>query len=132
MVRRSVLEQIYREMINIRMRLDDIENNFAKIMSAPTVPMSETNLISLPDHLRKTYLMVISKGQCAAIQISKLTGRCRAVESSYLNQLARMGWLDKHRISKVVYFQVSHTSNTLLQPLKTKLTPINTNKTSTV
>jgi len=129
MVRRSVLEQIYREMINIRVRLDDIETNFAKITSASTVPMSEANLISLPDHLRKTYLIVISKGQCAAAQASNLTGRCRAVESNYLNQLSRMGWLDKRRISKVVYFQASHTSNTSLQPIKTKPTPINTNNT---
>ncbi|MCL2477274.1 hypothetical protein [Candidatus Bathycorpusculum sp.] len=128
MVRRSVLDQIYREMISIRVRLDDIENNFSKFNLAP-LPMTESNLISLPDHLRKTYMIVLSKGKCDAVQVSNLTGRCRAVESNYLNQLSRMGWLDKHRISKVVYFQSSHTPNSPLQPVKTKPELITTHNT---
>jgi hypothetical protein len=37
--------------------------------------------------------------------VSNLTGRSRAVESNYLNQLARMGWLNKRRVSKTVYFR---------------------------
>jgi|GEM_PF-852482 hypothetical protein len=119
MVRRSVLEQIYKEMMSIRVRLDDIENNFSKI-NPPPMPMTESNLISLPDHLRKTYMIVMSKGECDAVQVSNLTGRCRAVESNYLNQLSRMGWLNKRRISKVVYFRSSHTVNSPLQNLKAK------------
>ncbi|MDR0373414.1 MAG: hypothetical protein LBI79_07665 [Nitrososphaerota archaeon] len=96
--------------MSIRVRLDDIENNFSKI-NPPPMPMPESNLISLPDHLRKTYLGVTSKGECDAVQVSNLTGRCRAIESNYLNQLSRMGWLNKRRISKVVYFRPSHTIN---------------------
>ena len=35
-----------------------------------------------------------------------MTGRCRAVESNYLNQLARMGWLNKRRVSKTISFRL--------------------------
>lgn len=64
----------------------------------------ESELLSLPDHLRKTYLAAISQGECNAIQVSNRTGRCRAIESSYLNQLARTGWLTKRRDMKATYF----------------------------
>jgi ArsR family transcriptional regulator, lead/cadmium/zinc/bismuth-responsive transcriptional repressor len=103
LVRRSVLEQIFKEMLYMRRRLDDIENRFSNL-NPPSVHVAESELISLPDHLRRTYVVVASKGQCDAIQVSNLTGRCRAIESNYLNQLSRMGWLKKLRISKEVHF----------------------------
>ena len=105
MVRRSILEQIFKEMMNMRQRLDDIENNFSS-WKPQSVSMPESELITLPDHLRKTYVVVAKKGECDAVQVSNHTGRCRAIESNYLNQLARMGWLDKRRISKVVHFRL--------------------------
>jgi len=103
-VRRSVLESIFREIMNIRQRLDDIENNFSGWKPLP-VEVPESELIGLPDHLRRTYVVVSSKGECNAVQVSNLTGRCRAIESNYLNQLSRMGWLNKRRLSKTVHFR---------------------------
>ena len=105
MVRRSVLESIFREMISIRQRLDDIENNFSGWKPEP-LKVEESELIALPDHLRKTYVVVSSKGECDAVQVSNKTGRCRAIESNYLNQLSRMGWLNKRRVSKTVHFRL--------------------------
>ena len=105
LVRRSVLECIFREMMSIRQRLDDIENNFSGWKPQP-VDVPESELIALPDHLRRTYVIVSSKGECSAVQVSNLTGRCRAIESNYLNQLSRMGWLNKRRISKTVQFRL--------------------------
>ena len=104
MVRRSILEQIFKEMINVRQRLDNIENNFSVWKPQP-IQMPESSLIALPDHLRKTYAVVATKGECDAVQVSNHTGRCRAIESNYLNQLLRMGWLSKRRISKTVNFR---------------------------
>jgi hypothetical protein len=78
--------------------------------------VAESELISLPDHLRKTFVIVASKGECDAVQVSNLTGRCRAIESNYLNQLSRMGWLNKRRISKAVHFRPKNTV-----AIKTKL-----------
>ena len=103
MVRRSIFDQIFKEMQNIRFRLDDIENSLSNRNPKP-LEISESKLISLPDHLRKTYMVVVSKGECNAVHVSNLTGRCRAIESNYLNQLARMGWLSKRRISKAINF----------------------------
>jgi hypothetical protein len=104
MVRRSVLDKIFQEILNIRYRLDDIEKDFSNWSPQP-LEVSDTELLQLPDHLRRTYLTVASRGECDATVVSNLTGRCRAVESNYLNQLARMGWLDKRRISKTINFR---------------------------
>lgn len=104
MVRRSILEQIFKEIMNVRQRLDDIENYYSKWNPQP-IQVSESSLVTLPDHLRKTYVVVATKGECDAIQVSNNTGRCRAIESNYLNQLLRMGWLSKRRISKTVNFR---------------------------
>jgi hypothetical protein len=104
MVRRSIFEQIFREMQNIRFRLDDLEKGMSSWNPEP-LEISESKLFSLPDHLRRTYMVVVSKGECAAVHVSNLTGRCRAIESNYLNQLARMGWLNKRRISKTTHFR---------------------------
>ncbi len=103
-VRRSILDQIFREMMNIRGRLDDIEKNMSNWNPKP-VKVSESDLISLPDHLRQTFLAVAEKGECCATTVSNLTGRCRAIESNYLNQLFRMGWLNKRRVLKAIYFR---------------------------
>jgi predicted transcriptional regulator len=104
MVRRSILDRICRELLSIRCHLDDIEKMFSNWHPQP-LHVSESILFSLPDHLRKTYLVVASRGECSATQVSNVTGRSRANESSYLNQLARMGWLTKRRDSKTLHFR---------------------------
>ncbi|MCW4019425.1 MAG: hypothetical protein NWF00_12230 [Candidatus Bathyarchaeota archaeon] len=104
MVRRSIFNQIFREMQNIHLRLDDLENSMSSWNPQP-MEISESKLIALPDHLRRTYLVVVSKGECSAIHVSNQTGRCRAIESNYLNQLSRMGWLNKRRVCKTTHFR---------------------------
>ncbi len=104
MVRRSILDQIFKEMQNIRLRLDELENSMSNWNPQP-VAIAESKLIALPDHLRQTYVVVASKGECNATVVSNFTGRCRAIESNYLNQLSRMGWLNKRRVSKNIHFR---------------------------
>jgi ribosomal protein S19E (S16A) len=41
-----------------------------------------------------------------AEDVAKETGRARAIESAYLNQLARMGYVKKGREGRRVYFSV--------------------------
>jgi trehalose-phosphatase len=103
MVRRSVFENILREMREIRYRLDEVEQSISRWKPRPA-EISESELLLLPDHLRKTYMTVVSKGECSATEASNLTARCRAVESNYLNQLARAGWIVKQRRAKEIYF----------------------------
>jgi len=104
MVRRSVLDKIFREMINIRCRLDDIERSVSNWNPQP-LEVAADELLQLPDHLRQTYLTLTSRGESEATVVSNTTGRYRAIESNYLNQLARMGWLNKRRVSKTIYFR---------------------------
>lgn len=98
------LDRIFQELVDIRHRLDDIERMFSNQRPQP-LHISESMLLSLPDNLRKTYLIVASEGECSATRVSDLSGRSRAIESSYLNQLMRMGWLTKHRSSKTLQFR---------------------------
>jgi hypothetical protein len=95
---------IFHEMLSIRYRLDDLEKNFSNWSPKP-LEISDGKLLLLPDHLRKTYMTVVSKVECDATVVSNLTGRCRAVESNYLNQLVRMGWLNKRRVAKTISFR---------------------------
>ena len=64
------------------------------------------SLLSLPDHLRKTATVLCSLGEATAEEVAERTGRARAVESSYLNQLVRMGYLKKERRGRRVLFSI--------------------------
>jgi hypothetical protein len=120
------LDQILQELQNIRYRLDDIENMFSKWNPQPlTVPESE--LFSLPDNLRKSYLIVVSKGECSATEVSNLTGRSRAIESSYLNQLVRMDRLTKRRNSKTLNFRAFACQTAKLELTRATI-PLRTNR----
>ena len=105
---RGVLERILLELQQVRFRLDDIERNQAQQMVPQAIPASEFEsfLGALPDHLRKSYLTVRSLGECDAAQVSRKTGRARALESGYLNELIRLGWLHKHRESRTAMFRI--------------------------
>nr|WP_245312779.1 transcriptional regulator [Methanohalophilus levihalophilus] len=63
-------------------------------------------LLSLPDHLRTTATALFEAGLSTADELSEMTTKKRAVESSYLNQLVRMGHVRKVRKGKKVYFEV--------------------------
>jgi DNA-binding transcriptional ArsR family regulator len=61
-------------------------------------------LLTLPDHLRKTLLAVCRFGLVTAGDVAQHTGRARAVESSHLNELVRMGYLKRMRKTRKVLF----------------------------
>jgi predicted transcriptional regulator len=63
-------------------------------------------LLSLPDHLRKSAMTIMKLGKAMAEDVAKETGRARAIESSYLNQLARMGYIKKEKEGRRVYFSI--------------------------
>jgi hypothetical protein len=81
--------------------------------SAPSAPeylnglaLSPSTLVSLPDHLRKTAVIVCQLGEASAVEVAARSGRARAAESDYLNQLVRMGLLKKKRKGRESYFTV--------------------------
>jgi len=64
-------------------------------------------LLSLPDHLRKTAVAVSTLRRATAADVAKETGRARAAESNYLNQLVTMKYIQRERKGKKVYFYVT-------------------------
>ena len=115
-----ILERVQKELEHIGSKLDRIIEMSEKILQqfpekrevreegAPELgggALDVMTLLSLPDHLRKT-AMVICKMNAGATadEVAKETGKARAVESSYLNQLVTMGHLKKKRKGRRVYF----------------------------
>jgi len=63
-------------------------------------------IFELPDHLRYTVKAVMEKGEISADEVSKITNRSRSLESAYLNQLLRLGYIEKHRKGQVVIYKI--------------------------
>jgi ArsR family transcriptional regulator, lead/cadmium/zinc/bismuth-responsive transcriptional repressor len=59
----------------------------------------------LPDHLEKTKRAIIMLGFASACEVAKVTKRARAVESSYLCQLERMGIINVERAGRIKRFR---------------------------
>jgi predicted transcriptional regulator len=72
--------------------------------SLERLALTPSTLLSLPDHLRKTAIIVCQLGEANATEVAARSGRARAAESDYLNQLARMGILEKRRKGRELYF----------------------------
>jgi hypothetical protein len=62
--------------------------------------------VSLPEHLRQTMQAIVTFGEATALQVSEKTGRSRAAESDYLNQLVDRGFLKKVRRGREIIFRV--------------------------
>jgi hypothetical protein len=90
------LDVLWKELRKVIPPVDDFSFETLDVMT----------LLSLPDHLRKTASMVCEKGKTTADEVAKMTQKARAVESSYLNQLVRMGYLKKERKGRQVLFSV--------------------------
>jgi hypothetical protein len=69
-------------------------------------PLDVSTLLSLPDHLRKTATAIAKLGEGTASEVASETGRVRAAESDYLNQLVEMGYIKKKRVSRSAVFFV--------------------------
>jgi len=101
------LELIFKELRDIKTRLDELERLFINRHYTFQNHVPESKLLELPDSLRKTYIAIASRQQdSTATDVSAATGRVRAIESLYLNQLVRMGYLTKHQNSKNKVFRL--------------------------
>jgi uncharacterized membrane protein len=63
-------------------------------------------IFELPDHLRYTIKAVMEKGNISAEEVSKITERSRSLESAYLNQLVRLGYIEKNRKGQIVLYKI--------------------------
>ena len=68
--------------------------------------MVQARAVMLPEHLRPTVKALHELGEASASQIAERTGRTRAGESACLNELARLGYVEKRRVGRTVYFSI--------------------------
>ncbi len=104
---RAILVRIERALKETNEKLSILVENSIQGSSAPApplLPLDVGTLLRLPDHLRKSAMAVFDLGEATAEQIGRKTGRTRAAESDYLNQLVRDHYLKKTRKSRDVYF----------------------------
>jgi hypothetical protein len=110
----KLLQQMNNNIEKLNSKLDNLidlqesvrDSLIEKKPSYEGLPLDVATLLSLPDHLRKTALALTEVGEATATDISQKTGRVRAAESDYLNQLVTKGYVKKKRKSHDVYFYI--------------------------
>lgn len=104
-------EELKRWMRRIERKIDTLVSRLQpkpppKLLEVEGQALDVMTLLGLPDHLRKSALAMIKLKRAMAEEVAKQTGRARAIESAYLNQLVRMGYLERSREGKRVYFKL--------------------------
>jgi len=84
---------------------DEMKVSSEKLNIPLSAPIS-VYLLRLPDSLRQTMLAMDRLKEAATSQVAQGTGRSRSVESIHLNQLERMGYIEKFRRGKKVFFRI--------------------------
>jgi hypothetical protein len=118
-INQSGLEDMLRQVNALQVKIKTVMETQSKILNTLEQIMWNTErksdnrnvmdvmtLLSLPDHLRKTAMAISKVQKATALEVSKITNRSRALESSYLNQLVRMNYLEKTKSSRKVHFHV--------------------------
>lgn len=102
----ALLKEINNSLRGLTERIDKLEKHETAVTSgAPRVYVPGA-LAALPEHLRRSMESVVTVGQATAEEVGDKTGRSRAAESDYLNQLVDRGFLRKERVGKEIVFQV--------------------------
>jgi transcriptional regulator with AAA-type ATPase domain len=100
-------------------------------MTNMVVTMAQTDLqellflLTMPDHLRETMMVLETYSIVTAEEVAKVTGRARAVESCYLNQLVNQTIIWKERKGRAVYFHFDH-ARTEIAELFNRIRKLNT------
>lgn len=118
----KLLTEISRGIRDMTKKLDQLVELHSKLLesrqtSTPKAwskeePLDALTLLELPDHLRRTAMALYELERATAEQVCEATGNSRSIESAYLNQLSRQGYIKKERgrleneNPKKVYFHV--------------------------
>jgi hypothetical protein len=63
-------------------------------------------VLEFPKHLQTTVITLLKLGRATAEEVAAVTGKARAVESAYLNQLVIMKVVQKARQGRKAFFMV--------------------------
>lgn len=67
--------------------------------------ISEIDFMNLPDSLRRTMMALAKMKEATPEEVAEETNRTRGLENIYLNQLERLGYIEKVKRGKRVYFR---------------------------
>ncbi len=103
-------EDVAERLKRIEERLGILERLMSKgptgTAKTSTSTISMDQLLSLPSSLQRTMVAIQELNEATANQVAEVTERSRSVETIYLNQLARMGYLSRQRRGHRVYFKI--------------------------
>jgi len=104
---RDRLERIEKRLEAIEKMLSTHMPHETPALPAPIeMPFSAEDLLKIPDTLRKSVMAVSKLGEATADKIAEVTGRTRSIESIYLNQLVRMGYIQRIKRGRKIYFKI--------------------------
>lgn len=115
----SVLEKLEKEISSMKFMLEQILSLQQQLVEKtrikggqeeselPADGLDISILLRLPDHLRKTMLALAKLVEARADEVADITQRARAIESGYLNQLVRLGYVKKVRRKHQIYFTIN-------------------------
>lgn len=115
----SALEKLEKEISSMKFMLEQnlslqqqlVEKARIKVgqeeSELPADGLNISILLRLPDHLRKTMLALAKLVEARADEVAEITQRARAIESGYLNQLVRLGYVKKVRRKHQIYFTIN-------------------------
>ncbi len=117
--RQSVLEKLEKEISSMKFMLEQILSLQQQLVEKARIKVGQEEselpadglnisiLLRLPDHLRKTMLALAKLVEARADEVAEITQRARAIESGYLNQLVRLGYVKKVRRKHQIYFTIN-------------------------
>jgi hypothetical protein len=103
-------EDVSERLKQIEERLGTLERLVAKgphgTSKVSTTTISMDQLLSLPSSLQRTMVAIQELKEADASGVAEVTERSRSVETIYLNQLARIGYLSRERRGHKVFFKI--------------------------
>jgi len=93
-------------MLEERFSVDKDVNVVPMKVDTPSRLPINVYFLRLPDSLRQSMVAMDKLKEATTTRVSKETGRSRSVESIHLNQLERMGYLEKFRKGRKIYFRL--------------------------
>ncbi|MEN3006101.1 MAG: transcriptional regulator [Candidatus Methanosuratincola petrocarbonis] len=115
----SALEKLEKEISSMKFMLEQILSLQQQLVEKARIKVGQEEselpadglnisiLLRLPDHLRKTMLALAKLVEARADEVAEITQRARAIESGYLNQLVRLGYVKKVRRKHQIYFTIN-------------------------
>jgi len=100
----SQLEKIISILGRIEKILERMEQKL--VLKREEIDFDPFILLELPDNLRSTLTALLKLKEATASDVAAITRRGRAIESHYLNTLVKMGYADKKREGRKVYYRV--------------------------